>query len=195
MKVIIRRWFKCYLKFITMLKVTNGLYQISNFGRVIALTRTVHKGKCHRSWDEHYLKCAVDKNGYVRTHLAKNGINKTVKVHRLVAEAFIPNPENKPFVNHKDGNKQNNHVDNLEWCTKSENEKHAFKIGLKSHKGERNTSHKLTWEQVKYIRSVYKPRDKKYGATALAKQFNVHRKTIGRIALNQYWKEGDLDEN
>lgn len=72
----------------------------------------------------------VDDKGYFRVDLYDGGVRTTKKVHRLVAEAFIPNPNNKPDINHIDGNKLNNSVDNLEWVTKSENMQHAFRIGL-----------------------------------------------------------------
>lgn len=68
--------------------------------------------------------------GYLSASLYTNGIRETRKVHRLVAEAFIPNPDNKPQINHKDGNPLNNSVDNLEWATGSENMIHAFRTGL-----------------------------------------------------------------
>lgn len=71
-----------------------------------------------------------NKKGYLRVDLWKNNKKKHYRVHRLVAMAFIPNPQNKPQVNHKDGNKQNNCVDNLEWCTNEENRKHAIANGL-----------------------------------------------------------------
>lgn len=77
-----------------------------------------------------YLKLAHKKNGYVYTELNVNGVTTYKRVHRLVAEAFIPNPENKPFVNHIDGNKSNNSVSNLEWVTGSENNIHAIKNNL-----------------------------------------------------------------
>ena len=72
----------------------------------------------------------IDRYGYLRTNLYSNGQMFSKRVHRLVAEAFIPNPENKPDVNHKDGNKRNNSVDNLEWVTRSENMLHAYSTGL-----------------------------------------------------------------
>lgn len=72
------------------------------------------------------LKPRFDKDGYVLISIYCGGKQKNFRVHRLVAMAFIPNPDNKPFINHKDGNKANNHVNNLEWSTQSENEKHAI---------------------------------------------------------------------
>lgn len=175
------------------IKNYEGLYEVSDTGQIKALKKTVNKGKCHRSWEEHYLKFAVDSNGYLRTNLAKNGHNHTVKVHRIVAEAFIENPSNKSEVNHKDGNKQNNRIENLERVTHSENLKHAYDKKLKVANGENNPARKLTYDEVKFIRENYIPHHKNYGAVALAKKFNVHRKTISRIALKRYRKEGDKD--
>lgn len=170
-----------------------GLYEVSNFGKLKGLKRTINQGKCHRTWEEHIVKFGVDGDGYFRTNLAKDGVNKTVKVHRLVAEAFIPNPLNLPEVNHIDGNKQNNNVKNLEWCTRSENLKHAVKIGLKRLDGEFNPSHKLTIEQAEFIKKSYIPRHPEFGAVALGKRFGVHRKTISRITCSQSWKGGDVN--
>lgn len=72
----------------------------------------------------------VDGRGYHFVFIYNNGIKNTEKIHRLVAKCFIPNPENKPQVNHKDGNKDNNCLNNLEWVTQSENMRHAFRLGL-----------------------------------------------------------------
>jgi len=76
------------------------------------------------------MKQAKNKKGYPIVYLRKNGKSHVLTVHRLVATAFIPNPDNKPQVNHIDGNKTNNYVDNLEWCTNSENMDHAIRMGL-----------------------------------------------------------------
>lgn len=74
----------------------------------------------------------TDKSGYPYVVLSENGQSKSHSVHRLIAETFIPNPGNLPCVNHKDGNKQNNAVDNLEWCTKAENTRHSYRKGLQA---------------------------------------------------------------
>lgn len=73
---------------------------------------------------------STDRCGYHWVVFSENGRTKSYMVHRLIAQTFIPNPENLPCINHKDGNKQNNAVDNLEWCTKSENTKHSYRVGL-----------------------------------------------------------------
>ncbi|MBE6156988.1 MAG: hypothetical protein E7161_04530 [Firmicutes bacterium] len=93
-------------------------YEISNLGNVKSLYNNIIR------------KPRIGKNGYYYITLWKNGKCKSKKNHRLVAEAFIPNPDNLPQVNHKDGNKLNNCVDNLEWCTASYNVRHAIKNGL-----------------------------------------------------------------
>lgn len=87
-----------------------GLYQVSNLGRVKS-TQYFH------GTNERILKPISTHNGYFRVHLRKDGKLKTFKIHRLVAEAFIPNPDNLPQINHKDEDKTNNRVDNLEWCS------------------------------------------------------------------------------
>lgn len=95
-----------------------GLYQVSNFGRVKSLERLVKSNNNnYRIVKEKILKQNQDKDGYRIISLNKNNKGKSYRLHRLVAEAFIPNPNNYLVVNHKDENKENNYVDNLEWCT------------------------------------------------------------------------------
>lgn len=99
------------------------------------------------------LKQSPDSTGYPRVNLSKNGKQTVIRIHRLVAEAFISNPENKPCVNHKNGIKSDNRVDNLEWCTYSENNQHAYDTGLIA-KGENHYLAKLSNDQVKEIREL-----------------------------------------
>ena len=94
-------------------------YSISNLGNVYSSKRN------------RILKPTNTTKGYVQVHLSKNGNVVNAPIHRLVAKAFIANPFNKPQVNHIDGDKHNNRVENLEWRTNSENQKHAIKLGLK----------------------------------------------------------------
>ena len=113
-----------------------GFYQISNFGQVRSLDRvisyTANSSNCSKLFKGRILKQYIDEDGYCRISFIRRGHQKVYGVHRLVAEAFILNPENKPTVNHKDGNKSNNNVSNLEWATYKEQNDHAVKIGLRS---------------------------------------------------------------
>lgn len=99
-----------------------GLYIISNYGRIISLPRSTTHGKL--------LIPQISKYGYYMQMLYKNGKAKLCRVNRLVALTFIDNPFNEPYVNHIDGNKLNNKVDNLEWCNQSHNQKEAWRLGL-----------------------------------------------------------------
>lgn len=95
-----------------------GYYEVSNFGRVKSVERTITmKNGAPRSIHERIMRPSAQKTGYLNVTLSKCGeLQRRVLIHRLVAEAFIPNPDNLPEVNHKDENKQNNRVENLEWC-------------------------------------------------------------------------------
>lgn len=106
------------------IKGYEGLYQVSNTGKVKSLQRFVGRGKIGgRYYPEKLISLLINKKryNYVYVHLHKQGKTKVCLVHRLVAEAFIPNPDNLPEINHKDENPSNNCVDNLEWCTSKYN--------------------------------------------------------------------------
>ena len=103
-----------------------GAYQVSNYGNLRSIDR-ISKGK---RYSGKLLSKSQERSGYIVDILSFDGIRKTVRRHRLVAEAFIPNPDGKPEINHLDGNKINNHVDNLEWATHRENTDHAWVTGL-----------------------------------------------------------------
>ncbi len=109
-----------------------GFYQVSNYGRVKSLERKIPHWKSERLQviKEKILKPSKDGKGYPLVVFQIENEMKAIKIHRLVATAFVPNPENKPQVNHIDGIKTNNHFSNLEWCNNSENVLHAYKLGL-----------------------------------------------------------------
>lgn len=158
------------------IKSYEGKYAISNYGNVKILTckRKAYIGK--------YLKYCNDKDGYALVNLYKNGKQKSQKVHKLVALHFILNLKNKPIINHKDGNKWNNHINNLEWCTYSENNFHAYKNGLmKGMKGENHPNAILKESDVKIIRSS------KLDNKTLSTIFNISEKYIYNIKNNLRW--------
>lgn len=100
-----------------------GYYEVSNTGKVRSLDRSVIiRGGVVQHRKGKMISSHIDKKGYVNVNISKNGKNNTLKVHRLVAQSFIPNPNKYPQVNHKDEDKANNHVNNLEWCTNEYNE-------------------------------------------------------------------------
>ncbi len=98
-----------------------GKYAISSHGRVYSLTRVRYNTKEGKVYRGRFLRPNKQRNGYYAAALLSNGVTKLIKIHRLVATAFIPNPENKPTVDHIDGNPGNNHVQNLKWATVKEN--------------------------------------------------------------------------
>ena len=102
------------------------VYRVSNFGRIKSLSRMIFNGKGYYLSKEKILKGSKNEKGYLQVEL----LGKPMLIHRIVATMFIDNPYNKPQVNHIDGDKTNNHVLNLEWCDNSENQIHAYKLGL-----------------------------------------------------------------
>lgn len=116
------------------IKGYEGKYKVSNLGRVKSKARKTKVGINNVKEilrGEKILKPLKLTKGYLGIKLYKDLVGKTIKIHRLVAEAFIPNTENKPQVNHIDGDKGNNKVNNLEWCNCKDNMEHSYEIGLR----------------------------------------------------------------
>jgi len=159
-------------------------YMVSNFGRIKRNSYYTKRGKYKAA---RILSQRPDKDGYRFVTLCYNGISKTYFAHRIVAINFIDNPLNKPQVNHIDGNKQNNHVDNLEWVTDSENRKHAFRIGLASQSGEKNNATSLKVEDVIEIRNLYN----KGGISSdkISKKYDISRGAVDFILNNETWHD------
>ena len=108
------------------IKGYEGLYQISSYGRVKSLERTVWNGKGYYKKSEKIRKGYDNGDGYLYVNLCKEGKRKQYRINRLVAMAFIPNPNNLPEVNHKDKIRTNNNIENLEWCTKQYNVEYSL---------------------------------------------------------------------
>lgn len=112
------------------IKGYEGLYQVSNLGRIKSLKRKVRYQNSFKTLKERIKGTFIGKQGYLRVELSKNGVNKKYSVHRLVAKSFIENSNESLEINHKNGIKTDNRVENLEWITRSENELHAYKMNL-----------------------------------------------------------------
>lgn len=162
----------------------DGIYSVSNFGRVSSKARVqIYSDGRVYNHPERILKQSTPKTGkrvgYMSTHFYCNGLRTTMSVHRLVAEAFIPNPENKACVNHIDGNKSNNHVSNLEWMTYAENNAHALDTGLKEQtpSNYRSKLSKLDREARKDIIDNYQSRVPGFTFEDFARKYGVSSQT------------------
>lgn len=164
------------------IKGFEGKYKVSSLGRVLVIDYK-------RTSKDQLLKQSKTRDGYYKVRLNSKGKDITARVHRLVAEAFIDNPDNKETVNHINGNKEDNTVDNLEWADRHEQLVHAYKHNLKeAQKGSNNCNASFTPEQIREIRKLYKPRSKEYSTVALAKMFGVRDTTIGDVVRRVTYK-------
>jgi hypothetical protein len=150
-------------------------YSVDDQGNVFSFPKKTRKGI-------RILKYNIAKTGYGLVDLCRDGKVKKFLVHRLIAETLLPNPNNKEQVNHINGNKLDNRLENLEWNTRSENQKHAIKIGLRSAKGEKNSQSKITEQDVLYIRNSEE------NGSILAKKFNISHPTICDIRKRRSWR-------
>ena len=152
-----------------------GLYRVSNEGVLVSTPRQGTKGGV--------VKRHKMKRGYEEYHLFKDCKLQHEYVHQLLAKHFIPNPEDKPYINHIDGNPLNNALDNLEWVTHLENVQHAVRIGLFNNKGENHPLSKLTDREVLEIRDLYKHRI--FKQWEIGEIYGVGRSNIGFIVRNK----------
>lgn len=160
-----------------------GLYEISSYGNIRSIDRrfkdSIGRNRLIKST---LLKTRKNKNGYIDIVLLKEGRQSSFLIHRLVALNFIINNDNKEQINHKDGNKQNNNICNLEWCTRKENIKHSFDNNLQNvNMGENHANTSLKNEDVVFIfKSDLKRKE-------LSKMFNVSYQSICDIKRGRTW--------
>jgi hypothetical protein len=171
-----------------------GLYQISNLGRVKSLDRYIElKNGTNRFVKGRVLKPSKHKTkpSYYNVILSNKGKRYSMSIHRLVAEHFIPNKDGKPQVNHKDGDKLNNKVNNLEWVTYSENTIHSFSIGLsKGRKGENHHNNKLTYKEVRCIKELLVEGELKQ--SEIANKFKISFRTVSAIKRGVLWRHVEI---
>jgi hypothetical protein len=160
-------------------------YEVSNYGRVKRNECIIiYSNGIITKYKEKYLTLENIKY-YKRVTLCCNNKTKRFLIHRLIATIFIPNPENKPCVNHIDGNKSNNNISNLEWCTYSENERHSYDI-----LGKINANRKLSDDAVKDIlKNCIKGKDSsnKRNVKFFMDKYNVSQSTILNILNKKYY--------
>lgn len=157
-----------------------GRFKVSNYGNVLSINGK-YKG-------EKLLKCPTDNVGYHAVQLRMKPKSKRIRVHQLVAKAFIDNPNNKKCINHKDGIKTNNHIDNLEWVTHAENIKHAVENKLHDLKGE-NHPNALLDEQG--VIEIFYLRKQGLSHQKISDLVGISRRHIGDILNRECW--GHLD--
>lgn len=162
----------------------DGKYFISSFGNVKVIYKWIKD-------NEKILSPMINKDGYYQVNLSLHKNVKHHRIHRLVAEAFIDNPNGYPMVNHKDENKLNNRVDNLEWCDHTYNIRYGTRTKRSFEKRNKDHSYHrvLTQRDAKEIRKICIPYDCTFGIKALSKKYGVSTTAISSIVNNRSWKE------
>jgi len=146
-------------------------YQVSNLGRIYSSKSNI------------FLRQSPTNGGYLKVCIYNEDKVKDSYVHRLVCLAFLINPKNKPTVNHINSIRDDNRLTNLEWNSYSENQKHAFRVGLQNSQGENHSRSKLTEKDVLFIRN-----SKNIATKDLAERFNVVEHTIRSVRARRSWK-------
>jgi len=161
-------------------------HEVSDCGSIRSITRFVKRSDgIIQTFYGKILRQETSSTGYPTVRFCVNGLLKKYLVHRLVAEAFVLNSKNKPWVNHIDGNKKNPHYTNLEWCTPRENVDHAVKIGLVKY-GDSAGSSKISLSTVRGIVNEFK-NNPRINKTELAKKYNVNRSSVYMITNGHVW--------
>jgi len=160
-----------------------GYYEVSNFGRVKSLSRIVPRSDSgYLTVGERILKYGKAR-GYKKIVLTRKGKSITTTVHRLLALMFIPNPKNKAQVNHKDGNKQNNSLDNLEWVSCSENAQHAYDTGLR-----KAPTHAKDWITHKRAKKILTHLHKGNTIKSTSIKFKISISSVNKIKAGRHRK-------
>jgi len=181
-----------------------GYYKISTFGRVKSLPRIVanhSKGTGRtkaffrtRKTKGRFISIQKHYQGYLSVRLGKDSKYNWFLVHRLIAQAFIPNYQNKPHINHMNGIKNDNRIKNLEWCTNLENQRHAWRTKLRTYQGnqdcEKNNNTKLKNKDVVMMRLIYKTG--LYLHRELAALYNISTSCVSLILKRKTWKDIDI---
>jgi hypothetical protein len=167
------------------IKNYEGLYQVSNLGRVRSLDRVVKHGNRFRNDKGKILSVSVTPEGYPQITLCRDNKKHHVKIHRIVALTFMDKIDETYVVNHKDGNKKNNCLDNLEWVSYSRNVKHALENELSLQRGQTHDSAKLRDIDIPTIKKLRNEYNLNLKTIALI--YGVHRVTIGDIINGRTW--------
>jgi len=150
----------------------DGFYEVSNLGRVRSISGKIR-----------ILNGNLSSMCYIKVHFSKLKVKKFHLLHRLIAIAFIENPENKPCINHVNGVKTDNRVENLEWCTMKENIIHAYKTGLINKKGEKSGRATITNEDAI---AVYNSKEK---TAVLSKRYGLQPQQVNKIRSGHSWSD------
>lgn len=170
--------------------VFSEAYEVSNYGNV----RSVDRYKMHNTSktgqvfiEGQMLKQGLNHKGYSMVWLSYNSKKKSIAVHRLVAIAFVPNPNGLPQVNHIDGNKQNNHISNLEWCDNSQNQLHAYKLGLNYH---RETAGRRKIPVKQFDKDTHELLNEYESIADAARNSGLSPTGIRKAIYKETWKQG-----
>lgn len=170
------------------IKNYEGLYQISNFGNVKSLARSIDCGKFIRNVKEKLLKQSKNSSGYLHVTFSKNNKLKTFTVHKLIMNTFIG--DSNLTINHKDCNKENNNINNLEYITNEDNLKHAHKNKLINYR--KGINHHCTRISLTNLNKIYKMAMEGIPHKIIAEKFNIAISTVSTIKTKKSYRKGEI---